>query len=412
MAPTISVFSTHDVRLANARVILAHLWTVEAQTGSDVMAATGLTRATVHDVCQDLLDRGWVEELPNQRVHGGYVKGRPARRYSFAARAGVVVGVDAGGHKVTATVADLRGHVVSQCVKELAEGPERTDAVAGQRRTTISAAILEALAADQVSPAMVLAVGVGVPAPVESEGQTLTRANPFWKRADPDIGPYLSSTHGWTVLMDNDANLAALAERWVGGGQGERAFVTLLAGERLGAGVIEDGRIFRGGSGRGGEMSWLDLVEGVGSAEGIGKLSRQWALDGLHAGPNPLSPILCNLPANEVTTQRVFAAAQDGDPLATTVVQRLGHRFARVSAAIAKVFDTDLIIFAGGVATAIEPILDVIRQELPHLVDPPIPHVVASQLGDGVVSIGAIRHAIDYVRDHALEIALPDRMGA
>jgi len=54
----------------------------------------------------------------------------------------------------------------------------------------------------------------------------------------------------------------------------------------------------------------------------------------------------------------------------------------------------------------------VIRQELPDLVDPPVPHVVASRLGDGVVSTGAIRHAIDHVRDHALEIALPNRRRA
>lgn len=411
MASTISAFSNRDVRLANARAILAHLWTVEAQTGSDLMLATGLTRATVHDVCQDLLDRGWAEELPNQRVHGGYVKGRPARRYAFAARAGVVVGVDAGGHKVTATVADLRGQLISQCARELSKDPESQE-VAAERRTTISAAILDALAAVQISPATVLAVGVGVPAPVGTDGQSITRSNPFWNRANPNIGSHLSSTQGWTVLVDNDANLAALAEQWVGGGQGKRAFVTLLAGERLGAGVIEDGRIFRGSSGRGGEMSWLDLVDGVGSAEGIAKLSRQWALEGLNAGPNPLSPILRNLRASEITTEQVFAAAHDGDPLATTVVRRLGHRFARISAVIAKVFDTDLIILAGGVASAIEPILEVIRQELPDLVDPPVPHVVASRLGDGVVSTGAIRHAIDHVRDHALEIALPNRRRA
>lgn len=411
MAPAISTFSNRDVRLANARAILAHLWTVDAQTGSDLMLGTGLTRATVHDVCQDLLDRGWVEELPNQRVHGGYVKGRPARRYAFAARAGFVVGVDAGGHNVTATVADLRGQVISQCVKEVSKDPENEEAAA-ERRMTISAAILDALAAEQISPATVLAVGVGVPAPVGADGKVVNRTNPFWNRTDPNIGAYLSSAHGWVVLIDNDANLAALAERWVGSGQGEQAFVTLLAGERLGAGVTEDGRIFRGSSGRGGEMSWLDLVDGVGSAEGIAKLSRQWALEGLNAHPNPRSPILRNLPASEITAEQVFAAAQDGDPLATTVVRRLGHRFARISAVIAKVFDTDLIILAGGVASAIEPILDVIRHELPDMVDPPVPRVVASRLGDGVVSTGAIRHAIDHVQDHALENALPNRKGA
>jgi len=60
----------------------------------------------------------------------------------------------------------------------------------------------------------------------------------------------------------------------------------------------------------------------------------------------------------------------------------------------------------GGVASAIDPILDVIRQELPDLVESPVPRVVASLLGHTVVSTGAIRHAIDHVQDHALEMAV------
>ena len=406
MASTISAFSNRDVRLANARSILSHMWMVEAQTGSDLMRATGLTRATVHDVCEELLDRGWIQELSNQRVHGDYVKGRPARRYAFSARAGVVVGVDAGGHRLTATVADLRGQVISQCTREFApEADEATDAA--QRLQTVSSTVLEALAAEGISSEMVLAVGVGVPAPVRTDGQPVTRTKPFWTRINPNIGAYLSTTQGWTALVDNDANLAALAERWVGRGQGRRHFVTLLAGERLGAGVIDQGQVFRGSSGRGGEMNWLDFVDGVGSADGIAMLSRQWALEELSSGRSPHSTTLRVRPASEITPQQVFAAARDGDPLASAIIERLGHRFARVSAALAEVFDTELIIFAGGVASGIDPILDVVRRELPALVDPPVPQVVASLLGHAVVSTGAIRRAIDHVQDHALEIALP-----
>jgi len=154
-------------------------------------------------------------------------------------------------------------------------------------------------------------------------------------------------------------------------------------------------------------MNWLDFVDGVGSADGIAMLSRQWALEELSSGTGPHSTTLRVLPASEITPQQVFAAARDGDPLASAIIERLGHRFARVSAALAEVFDTELIIFAGGVASGIDPILDVVRRELPALVDPPVPQVVASLLGHAVVSTGAIRRAIDHVQDHALEIALP-----
>src|SRR5687767_9167238 len=100
---------SHRVRAANARVVLEHMWDAEAVTGSDLIAVTGLSRATVHDVCEELIDLRWVREIENQREHGDYRKGRPARRYAFDARAGAVVGVDAGQHRVSAVVTDLRG---------------------------------------------------------------------------------------------------------------------------------------------------------------------------------------------------------------------------------------------------------------------------------------------------------------
>lgn len=406
MTLPVSAFSNRDVRLANARAVLRHLWTAEAQTGSDLMSATGLTRATVHDVCQELRDRGWIEELPNQRDHGGYVKGRPARRYAFAARAGVIVGVDAGGHQVIATVADLRGQVIAQRTRRLSSAADEATDVE-QRLATISGTVLDVLAAEGISSEEVLAVGMGLPAPVGTDGRTVTRTNLFWNRVNADIGSHLSTTQGWTVLVDNDANLAALAERWVGGGQHSDHFVTLLAGERLGAGVIEAGRIFRGSSGRGGEMSWLNMVEGVGNADGIALLSRRWTLEGLAAGLSSPDSSLRQRVASDITMEQVFGAAYDGDPLARSVVRRLGDQFSLICALIAKIFDTDLIIVAGGVATMIEPILEVIRQELPALVEPPLPSVVASLLGDGVVSTGALRQAMDHVQQHALEIALP-----
>ena len=366
-----------------------------------------MTWSTGHRCCQERQGSGWIEELVNQRVHGDYVRGRPARRYALSARAGVVVGVDSGEHRVIATVADLRGEVISRRVQTFSAGRRPATDIA-RRLRTVDDAIMDALKAANVSPRAVLAVAVGVPAPVVADGRTVIRTEPFWKRMNPDIGVHLTRAQGWRVLVDNDANLAALAEGWRGQGRGERHFVTLLTGERLGAGVVEDGRLFRGGRGAGGEMVWLDLVEGVGSAAGIAALSRRWALDALDSAHPQPSPILGGLALEDITPQQVFAAARQGDPLARAVIRRLGERFTRVSAAIGKVFDTDVIILAGAVAKACDPILDIIREELPQTVGPPVPRVVSSLLGEAVVSIGAVRRALDHVQENALEIALPD----
>ena len=84
---------------------------------------------------------------------------------------------------------------------------------------------------------------------------------------------------GATVLTENDANLAALGERWRGAAQGVDDLAVLLAGERLGAGLLESGRLLHGSQGGAGEMAFLDRVEGVGNADGIALLARTWGAE-------------------------------------------------------------------------------------------------------------------------------------
>jgi predicted NBD/HSP70 family sugar kinase len=383
------------VREASARLVLHHMWQSPPVTGSDLMAATGLSRATVHDVCEELIARGWVREIANQREHGGYRKGRPARRYAFDPLAGVVVGVDADQHRVDALVTDLRGVELGRHSGRPRSGrgdpAERIAAVAG--------AITAALGAAGVPSERVLAVTVGVPAPVDAGGRTAFRGNPYWESMNPDLAVRLRARHGWQAIVDNDANLAALAEGWRGHGRDVRHFVALLAGERLGAGIVEDGRLVRGARGGAGEMRFLDLVDGVGSPDGIERIAREWARDAL-ASPGARSTLATGAGAADV-----FAAATAGDALAADVVDRIAERMARVIATLASLVDTERVIIAGRVAASCGPLLATLEERLAAHGDPP-PHVLASTLGGDAVALGAVRRSLDHVREHALEPVL------
>jgi predicted NBD/HSP70 family sugar kinase len=386
--------SSRMVREASARLVLDHMWDAPPVTGTDLMAATGLTRATVHDVCQELIDRGWVRELANQREHGDYRKGRPARRYAFDPLAGLVVGVDAGEHRVDALVADLRGAELGRY-----QSPPRSGfADAAERVAAVGDAIEAALAAADVPARRVLAVAVGVPAPVDAAGRTAFRGNPYWELMNPDLGERLHAEHGWRAIVENDANLAALAEGWRGHGRGMRHFVALLAGERLGAGIVEDGRLIRGVRGGAGEMRFLDLVAGVGSADGIAKVTRDWASAALAAGAESVLP-----PGPDV--EAVFAAARAGDALAAGVVDRIAERMALVIATLASLVDTDLVIIAGRVAASWGPLVEPLQARLARHGNPP-PRVLASALGGDVVMLGAVARCLDEVREHALQLTL------
>ena len=393
--------ASRHLRDASARLVLDHLWDVDEVTGSALIEATGLSRATVHGVCDELIEHGWVTELESQRT-GTEHRGRPARRYAFDARAGVVIGVDAGQHRISATVTDLRGSSLSRVVIPVA--PQ--DGTAARRLVLLEEAVVAALA-DAGAPARsVLAVAVGVPAPVDRDGRTSFQDNPFWDRMNPDIARHLHDRHGWTTLVDNDANLAAIAEHWRGHGRDARTHVTLLAGERFGAGVIDDDRLLRGAHGGVGEMRYLDFVEGVGSADGIAALVRDDAraqlqrLDG-RAGSSSLQ----DLDPGALDAASVFAAAADDDPLAVSVIEHVAALLARVVATFASIYDPERVIIAGAVAESCGPLLELVRRDVERYVDPPGIEVLASELGRDIVTVGAVKRALDHVREHALEIA-------
>ncbi|MEA5453551.1 ROK family transcriptional regulator [Sinomonas sp. JGH33] len=384
----------HVVRLVTARTVLGELRRGGPLTVTDLVELTGLTRATVIAVCEDLTRRGWAEELDPDR--SGPQRGRPPRTFDFRAAAGVVVGLDVGAHKTTALVADLRGRLLGTASRGLPRGARTAEA----RLDRVSGAALAALGSAGAGPESVLAVGAGVAAPVDREGR-VAEGSSFWEMFDVGLAEALLERHGWHVLLENDANLAALAEQWRGAAQGVDDVAVLLAGERLGAGLIESGRLLRGRSGGAGELAFLALVDGAAGPHGIAPLARAWGAEAA-AAPGGLA----RLAPSDVTAEAVFAAADDGDPAAVRVLARLAGRMARVVAVLSTLLNPELVVLGGAVAPATARLLPQIRAELPLLTNTPA-RVEVSSLGGEAVALGAVRRALDDVAERALEIELP-----
>lgn len=384
------------LRRVNAEAILLVMRSTTAVTVTELIEATGLTRATVIAVCEDLEQRGWVRELPNQRDFGGYQKGRPARRFELNERAGYVLGVDVGVAKTTVVVADLRGTLQGR-----ASQPFRSAEIpATERIEVIDRTAIAALEDAGASPQDVMSVCVGIAAPVDRKGDVLVTQS-FWGKFDVGLRSALTDLHGWNVLLENDANLAALGERWRGSAVGIDDVVVILASERFGSGVIEDGRLLRGSGGGFGEMAYLDLVEGVGDPFGIASLARRWAAEAL-ASPakTTLRP---SAPGTEVEAEDVFAAAAAGDAVALAILDRLSDRVARVVATVSTMVNPELVVIGGGVAKSAGVLLESVAERLPQLTATP-PRLAASPLGDAIVTVGAVRRALDHVEANWLEM--------
>ncbi|MET3807064.1 putative NBD/HSP70 family sugar kinase [Nakamurella sp. UYEF19] len=248
-----------------------------------------------------------------------------------------------------------------------------------------------------------LAVTVGVPAPVDRDGDILD-TNDFWRLVGIDARSELGARHGWHVQMENDANLAVLAERCWGDGQGLGDVVALLAGERFGAGVTESGRLLHGSRGGIGEMAYLDHVEGVGHAGGIVQVAVGWAREAIASGRETLLQGMCNGDPVRLSAEMVFAAADREDMVATEVIARLSLRLAKIVGTLASLLNPEVVIICGAVATSAATLIDDVTALLAATTETP-PKLFASKLGDTVVSLGAVRHALDYVDRHALDIA-------
>lgn len=383
-------------RRANAAAVLDRGWDAPVFTASDVIAATGLARSTVIALCDEFVERGWFAELPNARVAGGeYRKGRPARRYELRADAGAVVGVDAGQHCVTAAVADLRG-------RELARARTGLDSDDPVRRTEATdTAVADALERAGVDAASVLCIAVGVPAPTDADGNS--PESEFWSRMNPGYAARFRD-RGWLTEVENDANLAAIAEGAAGAGRGASSYVTLVSGERFGAGYVVDGHLVRGRRGGAGELGLLALVDGVGSAHGVGALLREWALEARAAGALPdTSPLMWTAP-EQTGAETVLKAAEAEDPAALKLVERMAERLARICAVLGGLLDVERIVFSGAVAASLAPVLRHAAARLEDLTPAPAPELVASTLGGGVVSVGALTRALELVRANAMTL--------
>lgn len=390
-----SASTSQVLRRTNLKAVLDVMRNGGTCTGTDLIDRTGLTRATVIAVCDDLVRRGWVRELGAER-NEGVQKGRPARRFEFNGEAGCVLGLDLGVATVTAHVADLKGTVLGRAAQRI---PGRAmEATPDERLETITGTVDRVLEDAGLPTTAVLAVGIGVATVVDRHGN-IAGGHQLSSMFDLGLQTEVWRDRAWPVLLENDANLAALAERWRGIGQGTQDLAVMLAGERLGTGLIESGRLLHGSNGGAGDVGSLQLVEGVGSQDGIARLARHWGTQALAEGRPTLIRELVGPDTTRVSARFVFEAAARQDPVALEILDKIARRIARVIAVLGTFLDPELVVLAGAVADSAAALLPTINRELPSLTERP-PRVEVSRLGDGIVATGALRLALDYVEEN------------
>ncbi|NEB75575.1 ROK family transcriptional regulator [Streptomyces sp. SID14478] len=357
---------------------LSIVWALRGElpaTVTELAGRTGLSRPAVDVLVQALVTDGWAEvEEPG----ASSVVGRPARRFRFRARAGHVLGIDIGVHKVLVMLSDLEGNLL-----ETRRCPVDPEAAPQARLGAVDQVIDEVLRGAGMAPADIWAVTVAVTGPVDATGRTsLFTPLPGWRTTDTVA--HLRARFTCPVQVENDCKLAAVAERWKGVAQDADDIVFLLAGLRTGAGLILDGTLRRGFGGAAGEIGalkavrWLDAPGHLESCPGI---------------PATAAP-------GEAAAW-VFQAARDGDRDARTAVRRYTRDLAVGVAALVLALDPQVVVYGGGFSRSADVVLDPLRRELTkHCLR--LPELRTSTLGDEGVALGAVRLALDEVDQRLL----------
>lgn len=208
-----------------------------------------------------------------------------------------------------------------------------------------------------------LGIGMGSPGAVDRTSKTVTGAfNLNWADTQ-EVGSVIEKEVGIPFFIDNDANVTALGERWVGAGANNPDVVFVTLGTGVGGGVIADGNLIHGVAGAGGEIGHMIVdpengfmctcgnkgcLETVASATGVVRVARQLAEQ--YEGSSAIKAAIDN--GDTVTSKDIFIAAEDGDKFANSVVERVSRYLGLAAANISNILNPDSVVIGGGVSAA------------------------------------------------------------
>lgn len=389
------------LRRMNAARVLDALRDEGPLNVGELAELVGQSRATLDAVVGDLVRLGLIAEAePDAAPEAARGRGRPRRRLRFRAEAGQVLGIDIGAQRAEVIVTDLLGTVLARSERSV-----RAETSRGRRLRTVRELAAAAWRDAGDSPARPRSIGVGTPGIVDGATGTVTFCNSIPDWSGVALAAELEQSFGCAVAVENDANLAAVGECWKGVAHGYEDVVFLLAGQRIGAGIVIGGELVRGRRGGTGELTFLGLLRKPDPAEAIeqhiaGEVSA--AVRQLLAGGNDdaLRVLLRDLaPLHRVSVDDADAllAAVRRDRAALRRLETALAQVCRLVAVMTTLISPELFVLGGGAAAAGEAIEPPLRRILDTLAGPSVaaPLVRTSTLGESAVALGAAKRALD-----------------
>jgi predicted NBD/HSP70 family sugar kinase len=375
--------SQSSLREANRARILDAIKRFGALTQVELADTTGLSTATVSIIVKELAGAGVVTINPVSR------SGRRALQVALARRLGLVAGIHFASRTLRIELSDLAGQVVAEQHMPL-PADHRAD-TGMDRAALLIGDMLESLGA---SSEELRGVGFAIAAPVDQRDGTLPVRGIQRGWDEVPIAESMSRRVAKPVFVDNDANLAALAEYRFGAAQGARVPVYVYVGHGVGAGILVDGQVFRGAGGTAGEIGHIRVVEN-GAICHCGNRGCLETVVNAHAIVESLRATHGNLSLRDVVTQSL-----DGDLGCRRVIADVGTHVGVAIAALANVINPDRIVVGGELGACGDLLLDPLRGEAIRAILPNPASglaIVQAALGPSAPVRGATALALDSI---------------
>jgi glucokinase len=309
----------------------------------------------------------------------------------------LIVGVDLGGTKIDAVLADDCGNIRKRELKETlaAEGPN-----------AVIKRVVDAIKAVS-SGSKIAAVGIGAAGIIDVEKEVITFSPnlPGWRNIK--LKDILERELGLKTFVDNDATVAAMAEHKFGLAVGCDHLIFITLGTGIGGGIITNGNVYRGASGSAGEIGHM-MIDINGPPCGCGKkgcweaLASGSALERearakIEEGVNTSIPKYARAKGGRITAKGVYLAAQDGDETAMDLIEQLGFYLGVGLANLINIFNPQLVVVGGGVSRMGEMLLVPARKtirEHAFEISAKAARVEVSSLGYDAGPLGAVALAL------------------
>ena len=379
--------ATHrQTRLINQQLVLRSLYDQSAVSRAEVARLTGLTRTTVSDVVDGLLEAGLVEELGPGQSTGG--KAPILLRVPDDARH--LVGIDVGDSRLTGAVVNLRGTIL-----------RRAEVPLDGRDGEMALGRLDGLIEELVQPgaAPILGIGIGTPGLIDTATGTVRWAvNLDWR--DLPLGARLAERWSLPVHVANDSHAAALGEHTFGGHPPGESMVVVKVGRGIGAGIVIGGQLYAGEGSGAGEIGHSAIADNyrpcrcgsVGCLETLAS-TRAVVQRARELAPHAPESVLHDVAQSEqIDLDQLVRAFADGDELAREVLVDAARHLGRTIGSLIGTLSIHHVVLVGEMTRFGEPWLTAVRREahrsaLAILADATT--IEIGRLGDDLVVLGA-----------------------